>query len=60
MRTQTRELIETLIGFDTTSRETNLPLIEYVREYLLGFGVDSQLSYDDDGPTTPTTLDMNA
>lgn len=48
MRKQTRELIETLIGFDTTSRETNLPLIEFVRDYLDGLGIASELTYDDD------------
>jgi len=29
-------LIRTLIGFDTTSRESNLALIDWVREYLAG------------------------
>ncbi len=44
----TREFIETLVAFDTTSRETNLPLIEYVRDYLEGFGIACELTYDDD------------
>ncbi len=48
MRSETRELIDTLVGFDTTSRETNLPLIEFVRDYLERLGVASQLTYDDD------------
>ena len=41
-------LIRTLIGFDTTSRESNLALIEWVRDYLAGFGVDAVLTFDDD------------
>jgi len=40
--------IRTLIGFDTTSRNSNLDLIEHVRAYLAGLGVDSRLVYDDD------------
>ena len=41
-------IIRNLIGFDTTSRESNLELIEYVRHYLAGHGVDSLLVYDDE------------
>ena len=40
------ELLQTLVGFDTTSRESNLHLIEYVRDYLAGFGVVSELVYN--------------
>lgn len=40
--------IRTLIGFDTTSRESNLDLIEHVRAYLDRLGVRSQLVYDAD------------
>jgi acetylornithine deacetylase len=40
--------IRTLIGFDTTSRDSNLGLIEHVRTYLDGLGVESQLVYDND------------
>ena len=36
-----------LIGFDTTSRNSNLELIDYVREYLASHGVESHLNYDD-------------
>jgi len=42
-------IVEKLISFDTTSRESNLELIEYVRGYLDGYGVDSQLVYDEEG-----------
>jgi acetylornithine deacetylase len=42
------ELIRTLIAFDTTSRDSNLALIDWVRDYLAGHGIDSQLTFDDD------------
>jgi len=42
------DLIRTLVAFDTTSRESNLALIDWVRDYLAGHGIDSQLSFDDD------------
>ncbi|MBV4455231.1 acetylornithine deacetylase [Pseudomonas azadiae] len=41
-----RELLRTLVGFDTTSRESNLQLIEFVRDYLAGFGVASELVFN--------------
>lgn len=41
-----RTLLADLIAFDTTSRESNLALIEYVRDYLSGLGVDSQLIFN--------------
>jgi len=44
----TREMIERLIGFDTTSRESNLPLIDFVRDYLDGYGIKSDLVFDDE------------
>lgn len=43
-----RELLQTLVGFDTTSRESNLHLIEFVRDYLEGFGVTSGLVYNEE------------
>ena len=42
-------LIERLIGFDTTSRDSNLGLIEWARDYLKGFGIASRLTYDATG-----------
>jgi acetylornithine deacetylase len=42
------DLIRTLIAFDTTSRDSNLALIDWVRDYLAGYGIDSQLTFDDD------------
>ena len=34
-------LLETLIAFDTTSRNSNLALIEWIESYLAGFGISS-------------------
>jgi len=42
------DLIRTLVGFDTTSRESNLALIHWARNYLAREGIASQLTYDDD------------
>ena len=39
-------LLERLIGFPTVSRDSNLALIEFMRDYLAGLGVDSQLFYN--------------
>jgi acetylornithine deacetylase len=49
VRTDTLELIERLVGFDTTSRESNLGLIEWVRDWLKRLGVASRLTYDATG-----------
>ena len=42
------DLIRTLVGFDTTSRDSNLALIDWVRQYLAGYGIASTLTFDDD------------
>ena len=42
------DLIRTLVSFDTTSRESNLALIHWVRDYLGRHGVESRLTYDDE------------
>lgn len=42
-----RELLAKLVGFDTTSRESNLHLIEFVRDYLAGFGVACELIFNE-------------
>jgi acetylornithine deacetylase len=41
-----RAMIERLIGFKTVSRDSNLGLIEWVRDYLKGFGATTRLTYD--------------
>lgn len=43
---ETLEILETLIGFDTVSRNSNLGLIEWVRDCLAKLGVASRLTYD--------------
>ncbi|MGE8481310.1 MAG: acetylornithine deacetylase [Pseudomonas sp.] len=43
-----RELLEALVAFDTTSRESNLQLIEFVRDYLARFEVPCELIYNDE------------
>lgn len=42
------KMIEKLISYDTTSRESNLELIEFVQGYLQDLGVESQLVYNED------------
>jgi acetylornithine deacetylase len=42
------EMIRKLVGFDTTSRDSNLALIEFVRDYLAGHGIASELVYDEE------------
>ena len=44
----TIEMIENLVGFDTTSRNSNLELIEFVKGYLEQFGIASELVFDDE------------
>ena len=43
-----REMIERLIGFDTTSRGSNLDLISFVADYLAEYGIAATLTHDDD------------
>ena len=42
-------MIERLIAFPTVSRDSNLGLIEWTRDYLAGLGVNSRLTYDASG-----------
>ena len=43
------EMLRRLVAFDTTSRNSNLALIEYVQGYLRGHGIDSTLVPNEDG-----------
>ncbi|MFQ5785037.1 MAG: acetylornithine deacetylase [Alphaproteobacteria bacterium] len=43
-----REMIDRLIGFDTTSRNSNLALIDFVADYLEGHGAHPTLTHDDE------------
>jgi len=42
-------ILQRLVAFPTVSRDSNLPLIEWVRNYLADHGVDSHLVRDDTG-----------
>ena len=44
----TIELLKKLISFNTVSRESNLALIDFVREYLATHGVESSLTHNDE------------
>jgi len=41
------EMIRQLVSFDTTSRESNMALIDWVRGYLRDHGIESRLTFDD-------------
>src|ERR1700744_1581683 len=41
-----RELLDRLIGFATVSRDSNLELIAFIRDYLAELGVQSELFYN--------------
>ena len=43
------EMLRRLVAFDTTSRNSNLALIEYVQGYLEGHGIESKLVPSEDG-----------
>jgi acetylornithine deacetylase len=48
-RLSTTELLARLVSFDTTSRNSNLPLMAYVREYLDTHGIPYRVSTDATG-----------
>ena len=41
-----REILDILVAFPSVSRGSNLPLIEWVEEYLNGFGINSHRVYN--------------
>jgi acetylornithine deacetylase len=43
------DILSTLVRFDTTSRNSNLALVEWVEDYLKGYGVRSERIYDPTG-----------
>jgi len=47
--TQTLDLIEKLISFDTTSRHSNLELISFIEDYLSEHGIESTRVLNEDG-----------
>ena len=42
-------LIEKWVSFASVSRDSNLPIIEWTRAYLEGYGLECRLTYDDTG-----------
>jgi acetylornithine deacetylase len=44
-----REILDRLVAFPTVSRESNLELVDWVEEYLAGFGVKAHRVYDETG-----------
>ena len=44
-----REILKTLIGFDTTSYKSNIALIHFIRDYLADHGIVSTLYEDETG-----------
>jgi len=42
-------ILQELISFDTTSRESNLALIEHIQSYLENLGIESRLTHDATG-----------
>ncbi len=44
-----RALLDRLVSFPTVSRDSNLPLIDWVEEYLDGHGVPAHRHYDETG-----------
>src|SRR3954451_10936973 len=36
-----KDMLASLVAFDTTSRDANIPLIEFVEDYLAGWGIPS-------------------
>jgi acetylornithine deacetylase len=46
-RLDPREMLARLVAFDTTSARSNLALIDFVRDYLAGHGIESRLTFDE-------------
>jgi acetylornithine deacetylase len=44
-----RAMIETLVAMPTVSRDSNLDFIDFIRDYLAGYGVESNLVRNEDG-----------
>ncbi|MEL6218860.1 MAG: acetylornithine deacetylase, partial [Pseudomonadota bacterium] len=43
------EMLARLVGFPTVSRDSNLELIHFVRDYLAGYGIESWMVPNEDG-----------
>ncbi len=44
-----REMLEKLVAFDSVSAKSNLPIINFIRDYLAEYGVESHLVFDETG-----------
>ena len=42
------QMMQRLIAMDTTSRKSNLEMIDWVADYLSGFGIESRLTFNDE------------
>ena len=54
------DLVKALIAFDTTSRDSNLKLLDWVRDFLADHGVFSTYTFDDERRKAITKLGKNA
>lgn len=54
-----RALLARLVGFATVSRDSNLELIGFIRDYLAELGVESELFHNPEAPK-PTCLPPSA
>ena len=45
----TEDMLARLVAFDTTSRQSNLALVAWIRDWLAGFGVPCRLSHEPGG-----------
>ncbi len=50
--TDIKDILAKLIAFDTVSRHSNLALIDYIQDYLQGFGIESRLVPNADNTKT--------
>ncbi|MCA0870162.1 acetylornithine deacetylase [Seohaeicola saemankumensis] len=48
-RLSPRDILERLISFPTVSRDSNLPLVDWVEDYLNGQGITAHRHYDETG-----------
>ncbi len=44
-----QEMLAKLVAFDSVSAKSNLPIIEFIRDYLAGWGIESTLVPDETG-----------
>lgn len=49
-RLSPREILEKLVSFPTVSRDTNLPLVDWVADYLAAHGISAHRWFDPDQP----------